>query len=330
MKRHIHREPLTSDIIFKAVFGQDTPDSKAALIEMLNLILEYRDDPIVNLIYLNPFSIVEAENEKTIVMDVKVETSKGELVDIEMQIGELRNYVKRSVFYGCKQITKGLERGDDYVKMKKSIVISFINSTLFPQDIPVHYVYMLYERETGIMLTDVLELHYIELGKIELHEKSPEEMDPIEQLGAYLKCSGRNDSTELVEALVQKGEKVISMADKVLRKISEEERLQAIREDREMAEIIILMDKTTAREDGLAEGRAEGITEGRAEGIAEGITKGEALQLISLIGKKVSKGNSLAQIADILETSEDEIKGYYTLLAGNPEMDPEEVYNAIK
>ena len=36
----VNREPLTSDIIFKAVYGRDTPESKASLIALLNLVLE--------------------------------------------------------------------------------------------------------------------------------------------------------------------------------------------------------------------------------------------------------------------------------------------------
>lgn len=40
MKKKVHREPLTSDVIFKAVFGRDTPGCKRALIGLLNRILE--------------------------------------------------------------------------------------------------------------------------------------------------------------------------------------------------------------------------------------------------------------------------------------------------
>ena len=86
MGLHIHREPLTSDIIFKAVFGRDTPGSKRALIALLNRILERNEDPIVALDYQNPFSIGELEEEKEIIMDILVETSRGEQIDIEMQI----------------------------------------------------------------------------------------------------------------------------------------------------------------------------------------------------------------------------------------------------
>ena len=234
---------------------------------MLNLILDRRDDPIVDLTHLNPFSIAETETEKTIIMDISVETSKGEKIDIEMQVGNLNAYINRTIFYGCRQLTKGLERGDDYVKMKKSIVISFIATTLFPPNIPMHSVFTLHENSAGNQLSSILELHYIELGKLKEHQKAFDELTPLEQFCAYLKCSGSASDHEFVEALVRKGEKVISMTDHVLRKISEEERLQAIRESREMAEIQILMEKTYSREQGREEATREIAKKFKEDGI---------------------------------------------------------------
>ncbi len=92
-----------------------------------------------------------------------------------------------------------------------------------------------------------------------------EELSPLEQIGAYLQCSGNPKEAALVEQLVQEGVKVISMADKILRKVSEEERLQYMRESREMAEMEMRWRERHARESGRAEGRAEGHAEGRAE-----------------------------------------------------------------
>ena len=73
----VHREPMTSDLIFKAVLGSDTPESNVALVSLLNVVLSRDTDPIVDLVYKNPFSIAEAAEEKIIIMDIKVETSTG-------------------------------------------------------------------------------------------------------------------------------------------------------------------------------------------------------------------------------------------------------------
>ena len=120
MKKKVHREPLTSDIIFKAVFGRDTPGCKRALIGLLNRILEWEEDPIVDLVYLNPFSMAELEGAKEIIMDILVETSRGEQIDIEMQIGTTRELMNRFLYYLSKLVVRGLEKGEDYGKLKKA------------------------------------------------------------------------------------------------------------------------------------------------------------------------------------------------------------------
>lgn len=293
--KHVHREPLTSDVVFKAVFGSDTPESKAALIELLNLVLDRNNDPIIDLTYLNPFSIAEAEKEKRIIMDIKVSTKNGELIDIEMQVETTDCYVNRTLYYGCKQLTKGLVRGEDYDKMKKSIVISFIKTKLFPSTIPIHSVFTLREDTIHSQLSDFLELHYIELGKIDLRKKSLAQLSAIEQLGAYIRCSGDDRETVFVETLVQKGEKVISMADAVLRKVSEEERLQILREDRETAQIFERMEKVQARDQGRKEGREEGLKQGMYTAI------------VNLMDKK---GWTAVEAMDALMIPEDERKAY--------------------
>lgn len=266
-KPYIHRAPMTSDLIFKAVFGSDTPESKQALIELLNLILERDDNPIVDLVYKNPFSIAEAVNEKTIIMDINVETSKQELIDIEMQIGELNIFVNRSIYYGCKQLSKSLEKGDDYDKIKPSIVISFIKDKLFPERRPVHSIFTLRANDDSMQLSDILELHYIELGKIDWSARDPEKLAPLEQVGAYLQCTEDPDESIFLETLVEKGIKVISMTDTILKEVSKEERLQYLQESREKAQMDIRWNMHNARKEGILNGKQETAAKMKEEGL---------------------------------------------------------------
>ncbi|MDO4485019.1 MAG: Rpn family recombination-promoting nuclease/putative transposase [Bacillota bacterium] len=265
IKKEITREPLTSDIIFKAVYGRDTPESKAALITLLNLVLDRRDDPIVDITYKNPFSIDDCYEGKTIIMDIKAETFSGELIDIEMQIGDLDVYVNRTVFYVSKQLTEGLDRGQDYGKMKKSIVISFVKGKLFPQEIPFHSVYTMRERSCLKELSDIIELHYIELDKIRCDGMQLSEMSDLEQLGAYMKCSGNPEEKAYVEELVKKGDEVIGMTDTVLKKISEEDKLRELRIAREKWEMWVMLERTAGYDNGKADGKIEGMREGKIE-----------------------------------------------------------------
>ena len=252
-KEYAHREPLTSDVIFKAVFGKDNEESKELLMALLNIVLDREEDPIVNLEYKNPFSIKEAENEKYIIMDIRVETGKGENIDIEMQVGNLAYYKNRTVCYACDLVTKGLESGDDYDTMKKGIVISFIKGNLFPGADYFHSVYSICDRVTGEQLSDLLEIHYIELDKIQWQGRRVEELSPLEQIGAYMVVTNSRDKTaemmELLEALVKEGEGVISMTDKVLTKVSEDERLRHLRFSRQMWQMQEAMERRAVLEE---------------------------------------------------------------------------------
>lgn len=251
--KKVHREPLTSDIIFKAVFGRENTESKNALIQLLNVVLDRKNDPIVDLEYKNPFSIADVENEKYIVMDILVTTSKNERIDIEMQVGHLAYFQNRTIFYVCDMITKGLEKGDNYDKMSKGIVISFIEGILFPDESQFHSVYAICNKETGKVLSDLLEIHYIELSKIRWENKSVEELTPLEQVGVYMMLTSNENHTDLLETLVKQGEGVISMTDGVLKKVSEEERLQMLRRARELW----IRDEATARAAALMDVKLE-------------------------------------------------------------------------
>ena len=67
-----------------------------------------------------------------------------------------------------------------------------------------------------------------------------------------------------------------------------------------------IMEQNAAREEGHAAGLIEGISKGRASGLKEGISKGLAQgglqKLQELIEKKVQKGYSAEDIAEMLET----------------------------
>ena len=165
MKKKVHREPLTSDVIFKAVFGRDTPGCKRALIGLLNRILEREEDPIVDLVYQNPFSMAELEEEKEIIMDILVETQSGEQIDIEMQIGTTKDLMNRFLYYLSKLVVRGLEKGEDYGKLKKSIVIVILRDRYLPDSEPAHSCFVMKSRETGYDLSELAQLHVLELGK---------------------------------------------------------------------------------------------------------------------------------------------------------------------
>ena len=94
-------------------------------------------------------------------------------------------------------------------------------------------------------------------------------MDALEQFGTYLRNAGNPDEEKLVNDLVENGEKVISMADKILLRVSEDERIRAMRDSREAFQMQMSWEMRHACEAGLAEGRAEGKTAAHLENAME-------------------------------------------------------------
>ena len=84
------------DIIFKIIFSEESVESKKALINLLNSIIK-PEDPIVDVVYKNPYTSKEYQRQKESIMDIKVITQAGELIDIEMQINDVDSFRKRAL-----------------------------------------------------------------------------------------------------------------------------------------------------------------------------------------------------------------------------------------
>lgn len=241
--------PLTSDLVFKAVFGRDNEECKKALIAVLNIILGRKGDPIVDIFYQNPFNYGESPSEKTIIMDIKVRTQSGEWIGIEMQVGALIYHIPRTLYYNAKLLEEQLESGDTYDKIEKSIVISILCGTLFPDSLEPLSVFRYKEIDRNTELTDISELYFLELDKIDLN-KSPERMTPVEQLGAYIRYAGCTGKESYIKKLVEDGEEAIAMSDRILKKISKEDELWQLQRARD----IFLVDQKLMLWGAMAEG----------------------------------------------------------------------------
>lgn len=81
-----------------------------------------------------------------------------------------------------------------------------------------------------------------------------------------------------------------------------------------------------ARRAGHSAGKTEGKIEGIIEGKIEGKIEGQLLEQVRLITKKVQKGQSMEQIAEILEKDPKEIADIYrAVVSSAPRYDVDEI-----
>ncbi len=220
---HRREFSYTSDYVFKAVFGQDSEESKQALISFLNIILAAGDDPITSIKILNPIVIGKSAEQKQSVMDLLAETEKNQLLNIEMQSGHFAYYSNRSLKYGGKLLERSLSKGEDYGTMKKSIVITVANGRIYRNSDKLHCRFALREDDTGEIMSDRLEFHCIQLGAVDI-SKPVEKLSPEEIFAAYLKFAGDEYRTDYVSELLNRGGEYIEMAEHVFRGLTLDER----------------------------------------------------------------------------------------------------------
>lgn len=297
---------IYDDWVFHYIFSRDTEESKQALMAVLNVILQREDDPIIDIQIKDPDFYGERDDDKDSILDIKALTNSNEIIDIEVQNKNLAFFCDRSVYYGGRLVNSALEKGEDYDKIKKSIVISIVNGTLFPETKKLHTIFRLREIDDGIQLSDRLELHFLELSKVPL-DKPVEQLDPVEKLAAYFKYASDKTKEDYVQSLIQYGGEAIRMTERLFRDLTEDE----IAYERRERKLKFEFDHNTE----LVHARKEGLE------------KGEMLKLIQLVCKKLAKNKSVQEIASDLEEDPACIQRICTAARGSaPDYDIEEIY----
>jgi predicted transposase/invertase (TIGR01784 family) len=293
---------LLKDILFKIVFGSQS--SEPVLRALLNALLN-RTGPrtIVSLEILNPTFDKEYLAEKGAILDVKARDQTGRQYNIEVQLNPgLGDYVARSLFYSAKFFCDQLERGQPYESLCQTVTISLLDFNLFPDRTELHSTFQLREPEQGFPLTDLLELHYIELRKFS-PSKTQELRTRFERWLYLLKFADHFDveSKPLPDNLAQ--EEGIPMAIDSMRKAYARDEIRELIEAREKAERDEISRLHHARQEGRLEGRQEGRQEGRLEGRQEGRLEGRQEMLRQLL----QSGMSRRELKDRIGASDEEL-----------------------
>ena len=157
-----------------------------------------------------------------------------------------------------------MESGQMYGEMKKSIVISILCGTVFPESEKMHHVFRYCERTSGKEMTDKSEIHFFELSKLD-EKKKITEMTALEKFGAYLRYAAMPEREAYIEELLHCGSEVIEMSEPLLKRISSDEELR----EWQRAQDQFLLDQKNmiweAEERGLKEGIAEGKSKKHAK-----------------------------------------------------------------
>ena len=96
--------------------------------------------------------------EKTSILDLRAKLQDDTRIVIEVQLTNLKNMDKRSLFYWSREYATGIKKGQDYIGLPKVIAINIIDYEFLATE-NVHTVFHLRDAsEPELVLTDVLEI----------------------------------------------------------------------------------------------------------------------------------------------------------------------------
>jgi predicted transposase/invertase (TIGR01784 family) len=229
----------------------------------------------------------EIIGDKTSILDVRSRTGDGTRVNVEVQLRNLGNMDKRSLFYWSREYSKGLEAGQEYQELPAVIAVNIINFELMPET-EYHSSFHLWEdSKKGVMLTDALEIHFVEMPKFRGLREKDIRNDALQRWLAYF---DKESPAELVEEVMKMDIAIQRAQERVAYVANDKDALHEY-QMREMA----LSDWTTGVNNARREGRQEGRQEGKREEAQE------IAKRLKDIGEPVDK------IAQVTGLSHDEI-----------------------
>ena len=244
------------DFVFKKIFGSE--EHPEILISFLNAVLKPKK-PIVSVEIKNSDLEKEYIEDKFSRLDVKALTSNKEIINIEIQLKNEYNMIQRSLYFWSKLYEEQLSEGDRYDKLSRTVCINILDFKYLKND-RFHNGYRLKEIETNEELTDLQEIHFIEIPKLKRFESTEEIVDLLEGWVEFL----RDPESEVIRKLEMSNKEIREAKDELYRlsRNSKERELYYLREKSLRDEISAL---ANAKEKGLKEGLKQGLFEGKLE-----------------------------------------------------------------
>lgn len=304
---------LKVDYAFKQLFGSEK--NREITVVFLNAILQKNGrDPIKDISFTNTESSGEYVDDKQSRLDLLVITEAGERINVEIQFTNKYDMIKRSIYYWSGIYRNPLQKKMSYKELQPVIAINIMNFNIFNQTERFHTTHHLYEDEEKFRLTDVMELHFIEMPKL-IKAWKEEKLDPWNDvLARWLLMLGMVDhrNNKVYEDIFHELEE-ISMKDETLRNafqsweelsmtqeeyLAYESRLKRIN-DEEAAQREAELRLQEAKEKAIKEGIEQGLQEGRKEGMEVGMLEGAKKEKEAISRRLLVKGMSIEEVAEL-------------------------------
>ena len=279
------------DFVFKKIFGNEKHPN--ILISFLNAVIKPTD--LIKSVQIKNTDIEKEHIEdKYSRLDIKAVTNNGEHINIEIQVKNEYNMIKRSLYYWSKMYEGQLTKGQDYDTLSRTICINILDFKYLKND-NFHNCYRLKEKNTNEELTDVMELHFIEIPKLRKLENSEDISDMLEAWITFIE----SPTSELIDKLEMSSDEI---------KEAKEELLRLSGNDKERERYEKRFESLLEQNSLLANAERKGLQKGIEKGKKEGLKEGENRKAIEIAINLIKNGLDNELIKNTTGLSIKEIK----------------------
>ena len=122
---------------------------------------------VQDIVVQNPIEPGEAIDDKTFILDIHVLLNNNTIINLEMQVLDLKDWPERSLSYLARSYDN-VAKGDEYINVKPVYHIGFLNYTLFPKYPEFFAKYRMMNIKNHNLYTTKFNLYVIDLTQIEL------------------------------------------------------------------------------------------------------------------------------------------------------------------
>jgi predicted transposase/invertase (TIGR01784 family) len=264
-------DPL-NDFLFYKVMGEK--GDEVQLLGFINAVLgKTGDDKFTSVEILeNKTFTPESIGDKSVTFDVRAVLHGKTKVNVEVQLRNEHNMDRRSLFYWSEEFVKSLKAGQDYSELPDVIAINIIDFDYIDTRSFHSCFHLRDDNEKGVILTDSLEIHFINMVK---YRKARDKSD--EPLIRWLAWFDRGSEPELIEEVVKMDNAIQTANERLLYVTGDEDAQRAyLVRFRAMCDLTSMQNAShrEGRKEGLEEGIEIGLSKGREEGISVGLSQG--------------------------------------------------------
>ena len=257
-----YRLTLKNDYLFKLLLGSE--ENKACLQDFLECVLDMPVGMIADLELLDKELSKDAISYKTGILDVKLRLKGGTTIDIEIQNSWSAEFIPRTLFYWSKMYIESFKEGEPYTSLTRCIAINLISQG-FKLNSEVHSAYSIQEQKSHQPLTDLLEIHFLNLSAVKRAK--------IRQTVTTQKQEKLLNWLRFIETDDKKERAMLAMTSPVLQMLNEKIDVLSLNpEERKLYEsrMKLKSDIATISEVQFKAGAEWGLAEGEARGRSEG------------------------------------------------------------